>query len=128
MSQLDLNTIAGGELAYKFQKSFEIVIENLLDPNCSAKEKRKIQIDLIFSENEQRNQFGLKISVKEKLAAKFPTETIVYMGKDLSTGQIAYEEAGSGLRGQMTINDFIQPEETLEPANDTNIVRYQKEA
>lgn len=128
MSQLDLNTIAGGELAYKFQKSFEKVIENLLDPNCSAKEKRKIQIDLIFSENEQRNQFGLKISVKEKLAVRFPTETIVYMGKDLSTGQIAYEEAGGGLRGQMTINDFIQPEETLELANDTNIVRYQKEA
>ncbi len=128
MSELDLNTIAGGQLAYAFQKSFEKVMENLLDPNCSAKDKRKIRIDLTFSENEQRNQFELKISTKETLAARFPAKTLVYMGKDLSNGQIIHEEAGSGLQGQMTINDYIQPEETAEPASDTNIVRYQKEA
>lgn len=131
MSQIDLNTIAGGQLREAFQESFEKVLANMNDPNCSAKEKREISIKITFSPNEWRDQFKLHVSTKEKLAAKFPVESLIYMGKDLNTGQIEYEEAGTGLRGQMTINDYVQTETALEarePETVTNITRYQKEA
>lgn len=107
MNQMDLNTIANGQLAEAFQASFKKVLENLLDPNCSPKDKRKITINMTFSENEQRNQFHLDIKVTEKLAANYPAETHVYMGKDLRTGEIVYEESGTGLRGQIALSDYM---------------------
>lgn len=131
MSQIDLNTFAEGQLREAFQGSFEKVIKNMNDPNCRATAKREITMKLVFSPNEWRDQFKVVVSTKEKLAAKFPVETLIYMGKDLTTGQIEYEEAGTGLRGQMTINDYIQAEPAAEaekPETVTNITRYQKEA
>lgn len=106
MEQMDLNKIANGQLAQQFQESFEKVMQNLLDYNCSPKDKRKITIELTFSENEQRDKLKLDIKVKEKLAPVYPAETVVYMGKDLVTGEILYEESGNGLRGQMTLSDY----------------------
>lgn len=106
MEQMDLNKIANGQLAQQFQESFEKVMQNLLDYNCSPKDKRKITIELTFSENEQRDKLKLDIKVKEKLASNYPAETVVYMGKDLLTGEILYEESGNGLRGQMTLSDY----------------------
>lgn len=138
INQLDLNTVAGGQLAAAFQEAFKKVLENMLDPNCSPKDKRKITIDMIFTENEQRNQFGLEIKVKEKLVSNYPIGTLVYMGKDLNTGEIAFEESGSGLRGQLALSDFM-PEQVVDGTvvdTDTGevieqpgkIVRYAKEA
>lgn len=116
--------------------SFEKVLKNLLDPNCSAKDKRKITIDLTFTENEQRNQFRMNINVKEKLAPNCPMETLVYMGKDLRTGEIVYEESGNGLRGQISLSDWAAEQEVDGSVVDTDtgeiieeprkIVRYKE--
>ena len=133
--RIDLNTIANGQLAEEFQASYEKVLENLLDLNCSSKDKRKITINLTFSENEQRNQFALDIKVTEKLAPHCSAETLIYMGRDLHTGNIVYEEAGSGLRGQMALSDYAAQQvvdgtvvdtDTGEVMEDNKIVRYKE--
>ncbi len=136
MEQMDLNTVAGGQLAVAFQQSFEKVLQNLLDYNCSPKDKRKITIDMTFTENEQRDSFEMDIKVKEKLAPNYPAKTLVYMGRDLVTGNICYEECGNGLRGQMTLSDYAAEQVVEGKVVDTdtgeviesnkNIVRYKE--
>lgn len=103
---INLCSIAEGRVDEMFRQSFEKVMQNLLDVNFSPKAKRKIQIEFTFEASEDRKQLDLHYSVKEKLADRSAAKTLMYMGKDLDTGEILYEEAGSGLRGQIALGDY----------------------
>ena len=111
MQNIDLNTFANGAIQEKFNEALEKVLENMLDPNTSFKNKRGITIDIGFTQNENRDDASVSISVKTKTASPMPVETSVAMGKDLKTGDIEVQEYGKQIKGQMS---FTKAEEEME--------------
>ena len=105
MNTVELGEVLGGELQAKFNKSLNRVIENLLDPNTSFKQKRKITISLVFEQNEERDDVTADIDVTEKLAPQTGLRTHFAIGKDLKTGEVVAEEDGKQGRGQFKFND-----------------------
>lgn len=108
MNKVELGAMIGGALQEKFNKSFEKVIENLQDQNTPFKDKRKIKIELVFEQNETRDDVSVKIDITEKLAAQSGMKTSFSIGKDLRTGEIFAEEYGKQLKGQYVMNSVQQ--------------------
>ena len=124
MKKVQLTEIAGGALQEKFNKSFEKVIENLLDPNTPYKEARKIQITLKFTQNEARDDVACDVSVIEKISAPAQTRTAFSIGKDLRKNTVFAEEYG---KNQMSIADLDVNRETGEVAEPaTEVVDLRK--
>lgn len=111
MNKVELQSILGGALQEKFSKSFERIIDNLQDVNTSFKVKRKLSITLDFTQNENRDDVKVNVNVVEKLAPQAPMATAFSIGKDLKTGEMYAEEYGKQIKGQMSINDFAQPQQ-----------------
>lgn len=136
MNKVELQSILGGALQEKFNKSFERVIDNLQDVNTSFKVKRKISITLDFVQNENRDDVKVDVNVVEKLAPQAPMETAFSIGKDLKTGEMYAEEYGKQIKGQMSFDDIVQQEyaaqklvidqSTGEVLNDDSVVDFRK--
>lgn len=109
MNKIDLKEMVGGALNEKFQHSFKRVMENMQDVNTPYKDKREINIKMVFVQNEARDNIMAKIEVKEKLAAQAAMTTQFDVGKDLRTGEIFAEEYGKQLKGQIAM-DQEEPE------------------
>ena len=112
MNKVELKDMVGGALQEKFNKSFEKVIENLLDINTPFKNKRGITIKLDFTQNEARDDVQVTVDVVEKLAPQAGMKTSFSIGKDLQTGQVFAEEYGKQIKGQMSFND-LQPQQQV---------------
>lgn len=110
MNKIELQNIVGGALQEKFEKAFEKVVENMQDVNTSFRIKRGINIKLSFSQNEMRDEVLCDIDVVEKLAPQAAMRTQFAVGKDLRTGELYAEEFGKQIKGQMSINDYVDPE------------------
>ena len=110
MNKVELQSIVGGALQEKFEKAFEKVVENMQDVNTSFRIKRGINIKLSFSQNEMRDEVFCDIDVVEKLAPQAAMRTQFAVGKDLRTGELYAEEFGKQIKGQMSINDYVDPE------------------
>lgn len=80
------------------------------DANTSFRIKRGINIKLSFSQNEMRDEVLCDIDVVEKLAPQAAMRTQFAVGKDLRTGELFAEEFGKQIKGQMSINDYVDPE------------------
>lgn len=116
MEKIELKELVGGALQEQFAKSFEKVVENLLNPNTPYKNTREIAIKLKFRQNEHRDDVKVDISVAEKLAPQAPMLTSFAIGKNLQSGEVYAEEYGKQIRGQMSINDVQpQPGEVIDP-------------
>ena len=122
MNKINLQDIVGGQLQAKFERSFEKVIENLLDPNTSFKIKRGITIKLDFTQNENRDDVSVSVLVSEKLAPQQDMETKFFIGKDLATNEVYAEEYGKQVRGQMNFNDVLQDKKPQEQVIDGKTV------
>lgn len=94
MNKISMKEIANGTLQEQFNKSFERVFENLMDPNTSFKAPRKITIVMKFTQTEERDNVFCDISVTEKLASQLQTQTVFSVRKDLLTGKTYAEEYG----------------------------------
>lgn len=108
MNKVELKDLVGGALQEKFNKAFERVIDNLQDVNTSYKNKRKIVIQLDFTQNEARDDVHVDVAVVEKLAPQAPMSTSFAIGKDLKTGEMFAEEYGKQIKGQMNMSNFIE--------------------
>ncbi|MCQ4641857.1 hypothetical protein NE647_15695 [Blautia coccoides] len=103
---IDLENLAGGELAEKFEDAMKKVVANMMDPNTPYKNKRKISINLSFEQNENRDDVAVECTVNTTLAPVKSATTRMTIGKDLRTGELYAEEYGSGIRGQAKIQDY----------------------
>lgn len=99
-----LEMLAGGELKEKYDDAMKKVLANLMDPNTPYKNKRKINIELTFEQNEERNDVAIGVNVKTTLSPVKAAETHMSIGKDLRTGEIFAEEYGSSMIGQAKFN------------------------
>ena len=103
---IDLENIAGGELAEKFEDAMKKVVANMMDPNTPYKNKRKISINLSLEQNENRDDVAIECTVNTTLAPVKSATTRMTIGKDLRTGELYAEEYGSWIRGQAKIQDY----------------------
>lgn len=129
MSKIDLREMVGGALQYKFQHSFERVMENLQDLNTPFKDKREIIIKMTFAQNEQRDNVVASVKVTEKLASQGELTTQFAMGKDLRTGEVIAEEYGNNqLKGQMALDTKVAKVdmETGEVLEEETVVDFRK--
>lgn len=126
MNKVSIEEIANGALQEQFKKSFEKVIENLVDPNTSFKEPRKITITLKFTQNEQRDDVYCDISVNEKLAAQAQTRTTFAVGKDLKTGTVYAEEYGRNQISFDALNVDTETGEVIENETTAKVIDMRK--
>lgn len=113
MNKVELKDLVGGALQEKFSKSFERVIENMLDVNTSYKNKRKITIQLDFTQNEARDDVHCEVAVVEKLAPQAAMSTSFAIGKNLQTDELYAEEYGKQIKGQMKLEDYAPKTEEI---------------
>lgn len=104
MDLLKLEDIAGGALQEKANAAMRKVVDNLQDPNTPWKNKRQITIKLSFTQNEDRDDTSVEVSVDTKLAPVSPVVTRMAIGKDLMTGETYVHEYGKQIRGQMSLD------------------------
>lgn len=104
MDLLKLEDIAGGALQEKANAAMKKILENLQDPNTPWKNKRSITIKLSFTQNEDRDDTAVELSVDTKLAPVSPVVTRMAIGKDLNTGETYAQEYGKQIRGQMSLD------------------------
>ena len=103
MELLDLQNIAGGALQEKADEAMRKVLENMQDPNTPWKVKRQITIKIAFTQNEERDDTAVDLSVETKLAPVSPVRTRMAIGRDLKDGKTYAEEYGRQLKGQMSL-------------------------
>lgn len=113
---IDLREFAGGALQEKVSNSFDRVYANLMDKNTAYKDKREVNVKIVFQQNEERDDVKVDIQVKEKLAPQMPIRTNIAMGTNLTTGEVYAEEYGGGIRGQMSMDE------------ENNVVDFRQEA
>ena len=106
MELLSLQEIAGGALQDKVNVAMNKVLDNMQDPNTPWKNKRQISIKIAFSQNEERDDTAVEVSVETKLAPVSPVVTRMSIGKDLKTGENFANEYGKQVKGQMSISDY----------------------
>lgn len=106
MKKINLEQFAGGVLSEKFSRAFMQVLHNMQDVNTSSSDKRGITVNITLTQNETRDDVKADITVKTKLATPIPGKTQFFVGKDLDTGKIEFEEYGNRntIRGQMALN------------------------
>lgn len=113
-SNVQLEELADGALAEKFQQVLAKVVGNLRDVNTSYKTKRKITIQLDFIQDESREDVRCDVAVGCKLAQPRPMSTRLAIGKDLRTDELYVAEYGKQIKGQMSIDDIVKAAEPEE--------------
>lgn len=107
---ISLSEVAGGALQEIAQEAIAEIVANMQDPNTSYRTKRMVTIRLGFTQNEERNDATMQISVEKKTAPVKPVETKFAIGTDLRDGRIYMEEYGPQIKGQMSLGDFLEEE------------------
>lgn len=90
---MTLESIGHGALSEKFDDALIEVIKNSCDPNTDATTKRKLVIELTFTpDKNDRGSYGLQTKVTTKLGPVKPLVSMVSMGFDSDTGEVAATE------------------------------------
>ena len=119
MDLLSLKDIAGGALQEKANAAMQSVLDNMQDPNTPWKVKRKICITLAFSQNEERDDTAVEVSVGTKLAPVSPVITRMAIVKDLCSVESYAEEYGKQIKGQMSFDLGMPPGKLQQIDGDT---------
>lgn len=106
MDLISLQDFTGGALQEKVNAAMQKVLDNMQDQNTPWKNKRFINIKLAFSQNEDRDDAAVEVSVDAKLAPVSPIVTRMSIGKDLKTGENYAQEYGKQVKGQMSLDDY----------------------
>ena len=79
------------------------VIENILDPNTSAREKRKLTLTLEFKPDDTRQNIAVSCTVKAALAPMNPSTTFLYVAGEESVVEMAPQ-----IPGQLSMDEGEQ--------------------
>lgn len=112
-ANINIEKLAGGAFAEKFNEALMAVAENIQNPNTDATAKRAITINIKFAPNKSRQLVNATIGVTTKLASTEEIDTQMIMGVNMKTGKVEiaeYDRTG----GQLSVWDEVQ-EEAEEP-------------
>ncbi len=79
-TDLSLDSVAGGALPEKFEHQLRKVLENIVDPNTEAKEKRIIDIRITLRPGEDRVRVDAEVEVRARLAGPRSDHGQVFLG------------------------------------------------
>ena len=80
-TRVTLASIGNGAALELFDHEFTRIIANIADVNTNPKQKRKITLEIEITPDENRDVGYASVSVKSKLAAVKPVESVMYFGK-----------------------------------------------
>lgn len=125
MKQVNLEKFAGGALSQQVSRAINQAMRNMQDVNTPSKDKRKVLVELTFEQDEKREDVQVLINVKTKLASTIPSKTKFYVGKDLDTGEVNFQEYGNKdtMKGQMEMN---QETGQIEEVGPQNVMKFQR--
>lgn len=116
LTELKLETLAGGAALELFDRELQEVLKNIQDPNTEAEKARAIHVKVTLSPSEDRDRADVALEVKSKLAPPKPVKSLVHMGeKDGRLVAVSYDPRQSDL--------FRETDEGIVP-----IERAEKEA
>lgn len=94
--------MAGGAFEERIDREMSRVIENILDPNTKATEKRKITMEFVIQPDEERSTFSVNVTAKSKLATLHPVTTTLCMTSD-QNGELMVAEMVPQIPGQLSV-------------------------
>jgi hypothetical protein len=104
MKKISIESMAGGAAVEAVNHCINEVLQNIMDPNTTAKQKRQVVLTLSFIPNEHRNMMDISFTASSKLAAAAPVETAAIIDKDHETGEMVGLELFDGQNpGQHTL-------------------------
>lgn len=114
-----LSEIAHGAVQVKLDRAMTAVAQNILDPNTTAKAKRKVTITITIAPDETRSTAQIEVGTKTTLAPEDSVATTALLGQQNS--EVILNELKSGVPGQTYIDengeiktDTGEPVETVE--------------
>lgn len=80
--EVSLSELAEGAVQERFAIEFSKVLANIMDPNTDHKKKRKLQLNLTFESDENRDIALLQVDAKTTLAPAKGIATKILMDRD----------------------------------------------
>lgn len=102
----NLDQIAGGALAEKFNDEMAKVLENIYDPNTEAEKARTITISIKVQPDQDRDSAVLTINCVSKIVAPKAVATRVYIDKD-DEGNVVASEITKTMPGQISLEGEV---------------------
>ncbi|SFG09882.1 hypothetical protein [Sporolactobacillus nakayamae] len=120
MADINLQTLAGGAVAERFNRELQQVLNNIADPNTDAKKKRKLTITVTFAPKEDRSLANISVLAKKGLVPAKEIETSFMLGQD-QNGHVVAKELVSGIPGQT----FIDQDGDIASDNGEKVVKFE---
>lgn len=98
-----LSEIAHGAVQVKLDRAMTAVAQNILDPNTTAKAKRKVTITITIAPDETRSTAQIEVGTKTTLAPEESVATTALLGQQNS--EVVLNELKSGVPGQTYIDE-----------------------
>lgn len=100
--------MGGGSFLERIDYEMARVMNNILDANTKATEKRKLTVTLTFTPDDDRTTIGVSMVAKATLAPTNPAVTSLYlMGQD-GTGEVQAVEMVPQIPGQTSLDGTEQ--------------------
>lgn len=80
------------------------VIDNILDPNTKATQKRKLTLSLELVPDDDRTNILVQFAVKSALAPMVPARTSLWVAGEEATGEVQVVEMVPQVPGQMSMD------------------------
>ena len=106
-------SIAGGELAEKFQLALAQIGRNIMDPNTDPEAPRGLTINIKFKPK-LSGSIDVEFDVKPKLAGFAKTDTLFLIGQDARTGRIEMNEYGNNRPTVTALDAVREPQQEQE--------------
>lgn len=103
----NLDELAGGAMAERFQDGLNEVLKNIFDPNTDPLKTRKLQLTLTIKPNRDRNQATVAIEAKTTIAPPTAVQTVLYLGRDRDTGAVMAVEVTDQAPGQVNMDGEV---------------------
>lgn len=95
---LNITNMANGGIQEKLDRSFEQIIDNIMDPNTDQTKERQLQLTIKVKPNKALDSAEITAQVKTKLMPELGVESTVLIGKE--NGKAVANELKSGAKGQ----------------------------
>jgi len=103
----NLDELAGGALAERFQDGLNEVLANIFDPNTDPLKTRKLSLTLTLKPNQTRDMASVDIDAKTTLAPPRAVQTVLYIGCNKETGEVMATEVTKEIPGQINMEGQI---------------------
>lgn len=95
--------MARGAIEERVDYEMDRVMQNILDPNTRAAQKRKITLSIELMPDEERQQIRVSVTAKSTLAPTNPVTTSLYVTGD-KNGELTVVEAIPQIPGQLQMD------------------------